>query len=188
MYYLEMAIREGNYHLEDETFEPDPYVITLNADLIELDDCINASLPPKDELFAFDGVPGLIVHILIAEATYIKRLNGNGVQKMTRNILALQQNLSNFVPLVQCATMERAREYYQLFNLGSEGMIRSIHENGPKFSFDEYRIILGLIHDINRDHDDEPRGNEQNQEQRSNSSNYSEWLMKLDEVMAEYEN
>ncbi|KAI8878211.1 hypothetical protein K501DRAFT_196399 [Backusella circina FSU 941] len=187
MYYLEMAIREGNYHLEDETYEPDPYVITLNADLIELDDCINASLPPKDELFAFDGVPGLIVHILIAEATYIKRLNSNGVQKMTRNILALQQNLSNFVPLVQCSTMERAREYYQLFNLGSEGMIRSIHESGPKFSFDEYRIILGLIHDINRDHDDEPRNNEQSQEQRSNSSNYSEWLMKLDEVMAEYE-
>jgi exocyst complex component 4 len=50
MYYLEMAIRDGNYHLEDETFEPDPYVITLNSDLMELDDCINASLPPKDEL------------------------------------------------------------------------------------------------------------------------------------------
>lgn len=120
MYYLEMAIRDGNYHLEDETFEPDPYVITLNSDLMELDDCINASLPSKDELFAFDGLPGLIVHILISEATYIKRLNNNGVQKMARNILALQQNLSNFVPLSQCSIMERAREYYQLYNLGSE--------------------------------------------------------------------
>lgn len=50
MYYLEMAVRDGNYHLEDESFEPDPYVITLNSDLMELDDCINASLPPKDEL------------------------------------------------------------------------------------------------------------------------------------------
>lgn len=39
---------------------------------------------------------------------------------MVRNILALQQNLSNFVPLAQCSMMERAREYYQLFNLGSE--------------------------------------------------------------------
>lgn len=70
--------------------------------------------------FAFDGLPGLIVHILISEATYIKRLNANGVQKMVRNILALQQNLSNFVPLSQCSIMERAREYYQLYNLGSE--------------------------------------------------------------------
>ncbi|KAI9476110.1 MAG: Sec8 exocyst complex component-specific domain-containing protein [Benjaminiella poitrasii] len=111
MYYLEMAIREGNYYLEDETYEPDPYVITLNSDLMELDDCINASLPPKDELFAFDGLPGLISHILIFEATYIKKLNSNGVQKMTRNILALQQNLSNFVPLEQCAVMERVLLY-----------------------------------------------------------------------------
>lgn len=70
--------------------------------------------------FAFDGLPGLIVYILISEATYIKRLNSNGVQKMVRNILALQQNLSNFVPLTQCLMMERAREYYQLYNLGSE--------------------------------------------------------------------
>ncbi|KAI7903171.1 uncharacterized protein BX663DRAFT_433609 [Cokeromyces recurvatus] len=120
MYYLEMAIRDGNYYLEDETFEPDPYVITLNSDLIELDDCINASLPPRDELFTFDGLPGLIVHILISEASYIKRLNSNGVHKMIRNIFALQQNLSNFVPLSQCSIMERARQYYQLFNLGSE--------------------------------------------------------------------
>lgn len=70
--------------------------------------------------FAFDGLPGLIVHILISEATYIKRLNNNGVQKMGRNILALQQNLSNFVPLSQCSIMEKARQYYQMFNLSSE--------------------------------------------------------------------
>ncbi|KAG2192041.1 hypothetical protein INT46_011644 [Mucor plumbeus] len=195
MYYLEMAVRDGNYHLEDETFEPDPYVITLNSDLMELDDCINASLPPKDELFAFDGLPGLIVHILISEATYIKRLNSNGVQKMARNILALQQNLSNFVPLSQCSIMERAREYYQLFNLGSEGIIKSIQENGPKYTFDEYRILLGLIHDINQDQDDEPKSALESassaklEDTRKNNSNkYSEWLMELVEVMADYEN
>lgn len=50
MYYLEMAIRNGNYYLEDESFEPDPYIITLNTDLMELNDCVNASLPHKDEL------------------------------------------------------------------------------------------------------------------------------------------
>ncbi|CAO3607525.1 unnamed protein product [Mucor fragilis] len=195
MYYLEMAIRDGNYHLEDETFEPDPYVITLNSDLMELDDCINASLPSKDELFAFDGLPGLIVHILISEATYIKRLNNNGVQKMARNILALQQNLSNFVPLSQCSIMERAREYYQLYNLGSEGIIKAIQESGPKFTFDEYRIMLGLIHDINQDQDDEPKSALESassaklEETRKNNSNkYSEWLMELVEVMADYEN
>ncbi|KAI7857397.1 Sec8 exocyst complex component-specific domain-containing protein [Circinella umbellata] len=124
IYYLEMAMQEGNYYLEDETYEPDPYIITLNQDLVEVDDCITASLPPKDELFAFDGLPALIVHILISEASHIKRMNSNGVQKMMRNILALQQNLANFVPPSQNSVMERAREYYQLFNLGSEVIIK----------------------------------------------------------------
>lgn len=70
--------------------------------------------------FVFDGLPDLISYLLINEATYIKKLNNNGIQKMIRNILALQQNLSNFVPLTQCAIMENAREYYQLYSIGSE--------------------------------------------------------------------
>lgn len=126
MYYLEMAVRDGNYYLEDESFEPDPYVITLNSDLMEMDDCITASLPPKDEMFAFDGLPALIVHLLISEAAYIKRMNANGVQKMMRNILALQQNLNSLVPPSQSSVLDRAREYYQLYNLGSE--VRISHD------------------------------------------------------------
>ncbi|CEI89960.1 hypothetical protein RMCBS344292_04296 [Rhizopus microsporus] len=161
MYYLEMVIRNGNYCLEDESFEPDPYIITLNADLMELNDCVNASLPPKDEL----------------------KLNNNGIQKMTRNILALQQNLSNFVPLSQCAIMEQAREYYQLYNAGSEGMIKSIRENGPKFTFDEYLIMLRLIHGISPNQEENELS-----DKAANSLNYSEWLRKLDEAMADYEN
>ncbi|CDS07546.1 hypothetical protein LRAMOSA01495 [Lichtheimia ramosa] len=185
IYYLEMAMQDGNYYLEDESYEPDPYVITLNADLMDMDDCITASLPPKDEIFAFDGLPALMVHILITEARQIKRMNANGVQKMMRNVLALQQNLSNFVPPSQNSVMERAREYYQLFNLGSEGLIRSISENGPRFSFDEYRVILGLINDIKKEED----GPESEQREDSGtSSSYSAWLLELDNAMAKYEN
>ncbi|KAG0798771.1 hypothetical protein G6F62_000992 [Rhizopus arrhizus] len=180
-----MAIRNGNYYLEDESFEPDPYIITLNTDLMELNDCVNASLPHKDELFVFDGLPDLISYLLINEATYIKKLNNNGIQKMIRNILALQQNLSNFVPLTQCAIMENAREYYQLYSIGSEGMVKSIHENGPKFTFDEYLVMLRLIHDINPDEGE----NESNEDSKAeNSLKYSEWLRKLDEAMANFEN
>ncbi|KAI8991536.1 Sec8 exocyst complex component-specific domain-containing protein [Mycotypha africana] len=201
MYYLELAIRDGNYYLEDETFEPDPYIITLNADLMELSESVNASLPPRDEEFVFDGLPRLIVHLLISEASYIKRLNKNGIQKMLRNILALQQNMNNLVPTSQCSIMERAKEYYQIFQLGSEGIIKSIQENGPKFSFDEYRILLGLIHDINLDQDDEQQQIKHNsctaadsntttydEVRKANHNKYSEWLLELVEVMADYEN
>ncbi|KAF7732333.1 hypothetical protein EC973_005229 [Apophysomyces ossiformis] len=191
MYYLEMAIREGNYYLEDETFEPDPYVITLNSDLMDIDDCINASLPPKDEMFAFDGLPALAVHLLITDASHIKRMNKNGVQKMVRNIMALQQNLSNFTPPLQSAVLDRARDYYQTFNLGSEALIRSIRENGPTFTFDEYRVILGLMHDVGRELESEPKSAETpvtaQEEGNRSSASYNEWLMKLVEVMGDYD-
>ncbi|KAI8063832.1 Sec8 exocyst complex component-specific domain-containing protein [Gongronella butleri] len=178
LYYLQMVIREGNYHLEDESYEPDPFVITLNADLMDIDDSINASLPRKDNVFCFDGLPALMVHILITEASFIKRMNRHGAQKMIRNILALQQNLTNFVPPSQSAVMERARRYYQLFNYGTENLIKSIRDNGPAFTFDEYHVILALINNANDE--------EGNPDEAAASS--SDWFMKLDEVMAEYEN
>lgn len=60
----------------------------------------------------------------------------------------------------------------------AKGIIRSISENGPRFTFDEYRVILGLIHDIKKETDGEGE---------SPNSNYSAWLLKLDDVMAKYE-
>jgi len=55
--------------------------------------------------------------------------------------------------------------------------------------------MLGLIHDINQDQDDEPKSalesasSSKLEETRKNNSNkYSEWLMELVEVMADYEN
>ncbi|CAO3622394.1 unnamed protein product [Cunninghamella blakesleeana] len=183
LYYLQMVIREGNYYLEDESFEPDPYIITLNSDLMDIDDSINLSLPRKDEMFCFDGLPAFMVHILVSEAGYIKRMNQHGVQKMIRNILALQQNLTNFVPPSQSAIMERARGYYQLYNYGNENLIRSIRDNGPSFTFDEYHIILALINDANND---DTQQNEK--DDTGNAPTQGDWLIKLDDIMAEYEN
>ncbi|CAO3591713.1 unnamed protein product [Absidia cylindrospora] len=181
LYYLQMVIRDGNYYLEDESFEPDPYVITLNSDLMDIDDSINLSLPRKDEMFCFDGLPALMVHILISEAGYIKRMNHNGAQKMIRNILALQQNLTNFVPPSQSAVMERARAYYQLYDYGTENLIKSIRDNGPAFTFDEYCVILSLINDAN----DNTQLDEDGKPKTTGAS--SDFLMKLDEVMMEYD-
>lgn len=53
---------------------------------------------------------------------------------MVRNILALQQNLSNFVPLSQCSIMERARDYYLLYNLGSE--VSSVKKSSKDITID----------------------------------------------------
>jgi exocyst complex component 4 len=125
-----------------------------------------------------------MVHILISEANYIKRMNHHGAQKMIRNILALQQNLTNFVPPSQSAVMERARAYYQLYDYGTDNLIKSIRDNGPVFTFDEYCAILTLINDANDDTQDADGGSKTN---AADGAAPSDWLMKLDDVMAEYD-
>lgn len=62
-------------------------------------------------------------------------------------------------------------------------MIKSIRENGPKFTFDEYLIMLRLIHGISPNQEEN-----ESSDKAANSLNYSEWLRKLDEAMADYEN
>ena len=162
--------------------------------------------------FVFDGLPDLIVHMMISNAAYIKRLNHNGVRKMVRNILALQQNLLSVLSAAQCAPMERGREYYSLFGLGPEvsvltplynstttprlnlclclqRMIQDIQDKGARFTFDEYRVMLGLICDENRKENEAEDGKTSIEEEIMVSNtpnsrhNYTEWLLKLLELM-----
>lgn len=47
-------------------------------------------------------------------------MNNNGVHKMIRNILAIQQNLTNIISVEQAAELDRTREYFRLYSLGTE--------------------------------------------------------------------
>ena len=44
-FYLDLAIREGSYYLEDQYSDPDPYIGILNTDLSSFDEVINDSVP-----------------------------------------------------------------------------------------------------------------------------------------------
>ncbi|OZJ02130.1 hypothetical protein BZG36_04585 [Bifiguratus adelaidae] len=155
MYYLDIATREGNYLLEDETYEPDPYVLMLNADLVVFEQSLLGNLPENEQSFVVDGLPSLVAQVMISNAHYIKRMNLNGVQKMIRNILALQQNLTNLATSEQSSQLDQAREYYRLYTLGSENLLNEIRDRAPQFTFDEYRVILSLIHNVSSE--DNPR-------------------------------
>ncbi|CAG8550348.1 2665_t:CDS:10 [Diversispora eburnea] len=45
MYYLDLATREGNYQLDYEAYEPDPYVLALNAGMAKFEEIISVNLP-----------------------------------------------------------------------------------------------------------------------------------------------
>ncbi|KAJ1967249.1 exocyst subunit, partial [Dimargaris xerosporica] len=145
MYYLELTTREGNYGLDAETGEPDQYIQTFNADLIMCEELLAKSLP-RDELeFIFSGISYLIANILVTNATRLKDLNRFGVHKMVRNILALQQNLTN-ISLCSELGMDRALKYYKLFEMNAEAIIQHIHDQGVLFTYDQYKFILDKVY------------------------------------------
>jgi len=70
--------------------------------------------------FIFEGLDKLMERLLINNVIFMKNLNLNGANKMLRNILALQQNLKNIVDNPTEISLDRARQYYELYKHGPE--------------------------------------------------------------------
>ncbi|KAI8871415.1 hypothetical protein GQ42DRAFT_162029 [Ramicandelaber brevisporus] len=148
MYYIDLATREGSYLLREEATEPDPYVQNLNADLVSCEAGLSEFLPPSKMNFVLGGISTLVGNLLVANTRYIRRLNAAGNRKMIRNVLALQQNLTN-LGLPGETGLARARQYFELFDLGVSGIIAKIGEDGgpPMFSLNEYQRLMGYIYE-----------------------------------------
>ncbi|KAJ1548948.1 hypothetical protein HK405_012485 [Cladochytrium tenue] len=144
MYFLDLALREGNYYLEDEPSEPDPYVDALNQDLIMVEEAIDSCIPTRRVKFVFDGLPYLVMHILCANLRYVRRLNQHGVAKLLRNVQALQQCISNLAPDCE-KDLRRARDYFALLQGNEEDLLKHMDARPGGFTYDEYKTVLDLI-------------------------------------------
>ncbi|KZV93778.1 hypothetical protein EXIGLDRAFT_612626 [Exidia glandulosa HHB12029] len=149
IYYLDLAMRTGNYKLDTAATEPDPYIVDLNADLTACDDAVTASLPQKQRIFVFEGLGLLIEHLLISHARSIRFANSFGIQKIQRNILAMQQNLKTIMDGPLEAELERAKKYYSLFSLAPARLLAGIRQRA-EFTFDEYKTILNFQYGIDQ--------------------------------------
>ena len=69
--------------------------------------------------YIFEGLGHLTSTILINSAQFLKRINENGVKKMCRNIMAIQQSLTNITNSRE-SDLDSARQYYELLYLKSD--------------------------------------------------------------------
>lgn len=98
--------------------------------------------------------------LLVSKAKYIRATNANGIKKMLRNILALQQNIKTIALENRHVEFERAKMYYALFaltlpvctvhiapiienNHSLQQLLDTIRKK-QEFTFDEYKTILDL--------------------------------------------
>ncbi|KAL5639427.1 hypothetical protein ACGC1H_006810 [Rhizoctonia solani] len=143
MHYLHTGIQSENYRIDQECREPDPFVQDLNANLVACDDAINGVLPEIERRFIFDGIGGLVEHLLVSNSRLIRFANDYGIQKMLRNLSALRQNLKTITGLPEDSELSQAQAYYNLFDLGPTAMLERIRNN-QVFGFEEYRSMLNL--------------------------------------------
>ncbi|KAJ1953061.1 exocyst subunit, partial [Linderina pennispora] len=114
-YYLDLATREGDYAsaLIANSMEPDTYIQSLNADISTIEEKMESCLPADRLNLVFGGISILMAHTLITNIRHIRHYNESGSRKMTRNILALQQNLTN-IALPEEGGLDRALKFYEL--------------------------------------------------------------------------
>ncbi|KAJ3108836.1 hypothetical protein HDU97_010108 [Phlyctochytrium planicorne] len=144
MFYLDLAMREGNYFLEDEPSEPDSYVSLLNEDLINVEESSFGALPTRRIRFLFDGLSFLITYTLCANLRYIKQINRFGVMKLLRNVQSIQHCLTNIAAIHEKG-LDRARDYFSLLDLTPDELMKCAKSNEGKFTYDEYLVVLDLI-------------------------------------------
>ncbi|KAI9791967.1 MAG: hypothetical protein M1816_003236 [Peltula sp. TS41687] len=115
----------NNYLLEQQINEPDPDLLTLNADLVTFDEVVSTYLRPQEHKFIITGLGHLIDTLLVTQAGSIGAMNLHGCERLQLNMLVLQQNLKN---IEHDVTLTRSARYFDLFNAGPDAIIAKVKE------------------------------------------------------------
>ncbi|KAJ7630763.1 exocyst complex component sec8 [Roridomyces roridus] len=143
IHYLESSLQYGNYSIEREAGEPDPYIVDLNTELGECSDFATTCLPKRERQFVFMGLSSLMEQLLISGARHLRLPTPFGIKKVMRNILALQQSIKALTSDHENTEFDRAKRYYSLFNISPQEMLDGIREK-QLFTFDEYQTMLNM--------------------------------------------
>lgn len=153
-----LSPKTAPYVLGDrEIKEPDPQILSLNAELIAYDETAVRFLRDREIAFVRTGLALLINSYLVSNALSTQPMNLRGCERMQLNILVLQQNLKNIEADVDLA---RASKYYGLFAEGVDAIVEkakldkereaaedSIPE-AEKFSYDELKALVELCYSV----------------------------------------
>lgn len=139
------------YVLDQAVNDPDPRILTLNADLVAYDSVITSFLPSRETDFIRNGLGQLIDTALVTNAAMVKSMNDNGCGRMQLNILVLQQNLKN---IEENVSLQRAAEYFDLFSAGPDTVVKKAREAkergggdvGDTYSYDELKTLVELCY------------------------------------------
>ncbi|KAH7393163.1 Sec8 exocyst complex component-specific domain-containing protein [Cadophora sp. MPI-SDFR-AT-0126] len=147
---IALSPESAPYLLEQVVNDPDPRILSLNADLVSYDETITTFLREKEISFIRTGLGLLVDTFLVSNAGMVKAMNAHGCGRMQLNILVLQQNLKNIETNVN---LDRAGKFFDLFTAGPDAIVKHAREekesgSGAKelFSFEELKMLVELCY------------------------------------------
>ncbi|KAK3378015.1 Sec8 exocyst complex component-specific domain-containing protein [Podospora didyma] len=114
------------YLLDQEVNQPDPQILSLNAEMVAYDEITTRFLREREVAFVRTGLGLLINTYLIGNAWMVAPMNAKGCGRMQLNILVLQQNLKN---IEEGVDLVRAANYFELFDKGPDAIVEKAKED-----------------------------------------------------------
>ncbi|KAK4189081.1 putative exocyst complex component 4 [Podospora australis] len=124
--HIALSPSTAPYLLDQDVDEPDPEILSLNAEMIAYDEITTRFLREREVLFIRTGLGLLINSYLIKNAPMVAPMNSRGCARMQLNILVLQQNLKNIEDGVD---LLRALRYFGLFDKGPDAIVEKAKED-----------------------------------------------------------
>ncbi|KAI9843457.1 MAG: hypothetical protein M1837_006303 [Sclerophora amabilis] len=174
IYSLTNSVR-SNYLFADPVNDPDPGILTLNADLVTFDEDITTYLRDQEHNFLTVGLSHLLDALLLSLATStmnttsptpqphgspthatanpankprIASMNNHGADRMQLNILVLQQNLKNIEHEPPSVSLNRSARFFDLFLEGPDAILAKVKEGGgPSHGNEDDGTIFDFSYD-----------------------------------------
>lgn len=139
------------YLLAQQAQDPDPSILSLNADLLSFADNLSTHLDASVQQFITNGLALLIDTLLVSNAFQITAgMNDHGCGRMQLNILVLSQNLKT----VQTSSddhsneLDRSMRFYNLFMEGADSIVERAKDRGGEglegFDLEELKALVEL--------------------------------------------
>lgn len=145
IYYIDKAMKQGQYYLAADTEERDPNIGKLDSEIMKCDAISTESLVSDDMSMVVAGLAKFIDELLITSADGLVYINDFGVKKMNRNIQVLQQMLKSIAESPQSVDFSRSLAFYDLMKITSHALLEQAKQRETSFSHDELKTILRLI-------------------------------------------
>eukprot|EP00730_Choanoeca_flexa_P002576 TRINITY_DN11101_c0_g1_i2.p1 TRINITY_DN11101_c0_g1~~TRINITY_DN11101_c0_g1_i2.p1 ORF type:complete len:975 (+),score=244.73 TRINITY_DN11101_c0_g1_i2:175-2925(+) len=142
--FLLPTLKLTSYYCDAQAIETDARIVELNKTLLLIDEVLSPILSRTRREYVFEGLDTFIAEVLIYGLRWIQRYNENGIQRMQRNVFALQQFFAG-MSRVRTGSLDRAMSYYKLLYLSATDVLQTIVGGGKSFTEDEYAKALELI-------------------------------------------